>query len=159
MIDVQQYQDADHDEVWTLHKVAQQAVNADAGDGPWDDDFKDIKGTYIEFLVGRLNGQLVAMGALKRWDNEHAEIKRIRVHPDFWRRGFGQTILSRLEATAIDLGYTTLHLDTTTQQIAAQKLFEKNGYCEVHRSTFGQFEIIDYEKPLKTRVSTSRGPS
>ncbi len=54
------------------------------------------------------------MGALRRTTNEWAEIKRMRVHPDFQRRGFGQMILEALEARAVALGYAALHLDTTT---------------------------------------------
>jgi GNAT superfamily N-acetyltransferase len=40
------------------------------------------------------------MGAFRRTDPERAEIKRMRVHPDYQGRGFGQIILSELEARA-----------------------------------------------------------
>lgn len=73
----------------------------------------------------------------------------MRVHPDFQRRGFGQAILQALEARADEMGYTKLQLETTVQQIAAQKLYIKNGYVEVGRTKIHNFDVILYEKMLK----------
>ena len=88
------------------------------------------------------------MGALQRISDDKAEIKRMRVHPNFQRRGFGQTILNRLEMRADDLGYKILCLDTTVQQIAARKLYEKNGYCEIEQQKISGFDVIFFEKRL-----------
>ena len=119
---------------------------------PWDDDIFAIEEVYLkhqgEFLVGECDGLLVAMGALKRTGPERAEIKRMRVHPDYQGRGYGQLILDELEARARALGYRTLHLDTSILQIPAQRLYEKNGYVEVGRDRYGQLEVILYEKQL-----------
>jgi hypothetical protein len=57
-------------------------------------------------------------------------------------------VLQRLEARAVELGYTALHLDTTVQQIAAQKLYIHSGYAETRRAKFGSFDIILCEKRL-----------
>ena len=73
----------------------------------------------------------------------------MRIHPDYQGRGLGQIILSELEARARALGYKTLHLDTSVVQIAAQKLYEKNGYREVGRDIYGGLEVILYEKSLE----------
>ena len=74
----------------------------------------------------------------------------MRVLPDFQRRGFGQAILQALEVRAADPECTTLHLDTTVQQVAAQTLYLKSGYIEVGRARSGMFDIILYEKRLPT---------
>lgn len=152
MLHIRRYRDSDHDAVWALHNLALLEVGAHAGSGPWDDDLQHIESVYLEdggeFLVGTCDGNIVAMGALKRTSPERAEIKRMRVHPDYQRRGFGQAILTRLESRARKLGYRVLHLDTTTLQHAAQKLYIKNGYKEVGRGAYGKFEIILYEKQL-----------
>ena len=122
------------------------------GRGPWDADLDRIEKEYLEeggeFLVGNLNGKIVAMGALKRTDSERVEIKRMRVHPDFHRLGFGQLILSALENRAKELGYKQLHLDTTTQQVAAQGLYENNGYSRSGNKIIGEFSVIVYEKDM-----------
>jgi ribosomal protein S18 acetylase RimI-like enzyme len=80
--------------------------------------------------------------------NTHAEIMRMCVHPDYQGQRFGQQILSELETRARARGYTTLHLHTSTVQLAAQKLYEKHGYYEVGRELFQQFQIVLYEKVL-----------
>ncbi len=123
---IRRYQEADHADVWTLHVLGLQHVGAYAGNGPWDDDLHHIEQVYLnnrgEFLVGVLDDRIIAMGALRKTKGERAEIKRMRAHPDFQGRGFGQLILNALEARAFELGYTTLHLDTSTVQVAAQNL-------------------------------------
>jgi N-acetylglutamate synthase-like GNAT family acetyltransferase len=65
------------------------------------------------------------MGALRSMTETRGEIKRMRVHPDFQHCGLGQMILSRLEAHAVALGYQTLHLDTSTLQVATQHFYRK----------------------------------
>lgn len=149
---IRRYETSDHDAVWTLHNRALAASGAHAGNGPWDDDLHDIAGVYLaaggEFLVGVLDGRLVAMGALRRTAPDRAEIKRMRVDPAFQRRGFGRTILEALEHQAAVLGYRTLHLDTTTIQVAAQRLYLSQGYREVGRAIVGGFDTILYEKRL-----------
>lgn len=149
---IRRYQGTDRKEVWTLHNLVLEGVGAHAGIGPWDDDLNHIKEAYLdnggEFVVGLSEGRIVAMGGLMRSSKERAEIRRMRVHPDFQRRGFGRAILQRLESAASKLGYETLHLDTTVKQIAAQNLYVQSGYIEVSRTTLGGFDVILYEKNL-----------
>jgi len=52
------------------------------------------------------------MGALKKKSDTAAQIKRMRVLPDFQRKGYGQLILDSLEIKARKLGFTELYLDT-----------------------------------------------
>lgn len=145
------YQPQDHAAILYLHRVALEAVGAYTKSGDWDSDLGEIEKSYPQnggtFLVGILNDQVVAMGALRRTSPERGEIKRIRVLPNFQRRGFGQAMLTALEQEAMRRGYATVHLDTTILQIAAQKLYLKNGYQETGRITQGVlWETIFYEK-------------
>ena len=75
--------------------------------------------------MGLLEERLVAMGALKRIDSVTGEIKRMRVVPDYQRRGYGTAILLALEQRADELGISRLKLDTTDIQLAAQSLSPK----------------------------------
>ena len=70
----------------------------------------------------------------------------MRVRPDLQKRGYGQTLLDALHSRAAELGYSTLRLDTTVQQRAAQHFYIKNGYSEVGRGSIGPFECIFYER-------------
>jgi ribosomal protein S18 acetylase RimI-like enzyme len=115
-------------------------------------DLHEVEKVYFEnggeFLVGVLDGVVLAMGAFKRTDETRVEITRMRIHPDAQRRGYGQLILSALEARAREMGYATLHLETTVQQTAAQGLYERNGFVQTGTGRYEDFVLLRYEKPL-----------
>jgi ribosomal protein S18 acetylase RimI-like enzyme len=152
MLEIRRYQDADNPAVWELHHKALVATGA-YYPGKWHEDLHDIRNHYLnndgEFLVGILDNVIVCMGAFRKKSDTLAEIKRMRVLPEYQRRGFGQEILTRLEEEANQMGYTELCLDTTTLQVPAQKFYVKNGYTEVGREQIPQFELILYRKKLK----------
>ncbi|MBN2304352.1 MAG: GNAT family N-acetyltransferase [Anaerolineae bacterium] len=153
MLSIRPYQPADEATVWELHVLPMQQVGAYLGDGPWDDDLRDIQGAYFDnggvFLVGDLEGRTVAMGALRRVDAECAEIKRMRTHPDFQGRGFGKDILRALEAEAIRLGYTALILETSVVQHAAQHMYRQHGFIETHRGKVEHMDCIWFKKHIQ----------
>jgi ribosomal protein S18 acetylase RimI-like enzyme len=152
MFTLRRYRPADLEAVAYLHVYAIQQAGADLGRGPWDDDIYAIEEAYLnnqgEFLIGEWDGVFVAMGALRRTSLERAEIKRMRVHPNYQGRGFGQLILNELESSARAMGYKTLHLDTSVLQMPARKLYEKNGFREVGRDKYQNLAVILYEKQL-----------
>ena len=151
-LETRRYRSSDQDAVWALHRLALEDTGIYVTHGSWDEDLYQIEATYIEdrgeFLVGTLDGRIVAMGAIRKTSTDQAEVKRMRVHPDFQRRGFGQAILDALETKARDLGYKTLHLDTSVKQPAAQQFYAKNGYAETGREKRGRFTLIFYKKRL-----------
>src|SRR5437868_14699416 len=101
---IRRYEPRDHDEAWSLHNLALERAGAHPGNGPWDDDLHHVDEVYLaaggEFLVGELRGRIVAMGALQRTSEIRGEIKRMRVHPDCQRRGYGEAVLTELEDRA-----------------------------------------------------------
>jgi GNAT superfamily N-acetyltransferase len=149
---IRRYEPGDERAVRRLHDDALNEVGAHLGRGPWDDDLDEIGDVYLEgggeFLVGVLNGEIVAMGALMRISREKAELKRMRVRPGLQGRGYGQAMLDALHRRASELGYPTLRLDTTVQQRAAQRLYLKNGYREAGRRVVGPFDCIIYEREI-----------
>lgn len=157
MLELRQYAAADREAVWSLHDLGLRQMGVHAGDGPWDDDLRQIESAYPtsggEFVVGTVDGQVVAMGALRRRSMEVAEVKRIRVHPQFQRQGFGRAILRHLERRAGELGYRKLVLDTTPVQHGAIKLFHSEGFTETGRGAIpgmptGMPPAIFFEKRL-----------
>ncbi len=148
---IRRYQSSDHDTVVHLHRLALEQLGAFLNNPAYQQDLLDIEKSYLnsggEFLVGELDGEIVAMGAFRKITPEKAEIKRMRVHPDHQRKGFGQLIYNQLEQTARQMGYKILILDTSTKQIPAQKFYLKNGYQEIQRIK-KELELIIYEKIL-----------
>jgi len=153
---IRRYQSNDDRAVRDLSTLALQAAGFDPELEGWDRDLHHINETYLQdgcdFLVGICDSNLIAMGALRRTSSHTAEIKRMRVHPDYQRRGFGQAILAALEKRALELGYPMLCLDTTVPQTAAQRLYEKNGYVVVRHGKIGKFDCLFYEKQLEPSI-------
>jgi ribosomal protein S18 acetylase RimI-like enzyme len=151
-MEIRRYQEADQAAVWHLHVAALLPTGAYLGEGSWDEDLHHIEEVYLhkrgEFLVGSVDGQVVAMGALKAIDASKAEIKRMRVLSAYQGRSYGQQILTALEARAVELGYKILELDTSVLQVAAQKFYSKNGYYEVRRGKIQNLDCIFYEKQI-----------
>lgn len=149
---IRRYLPPDHARVMELHVLGLEQFGVNAPHGEWDADMNDIEGEYLseggDFLVGEVNGHVVAMGALRRKDSTTAEVKRMRVHPDHQARGYGQAILDELTERAKALGYSRLVLDTTSRMLPAQKLYLKNGFVEVAREKRRTLEIIFFEKNL-----------
>ncbi|CAA9480324.1 MAG: hypothetical protein AVDCRST_MAG02-4467 [uncultured Rubrobacteraceae bacterium] len=144
------YGPADREAVRNLHDEALHDVGAHLGNGRWDGDLDAIEAVYLEdggeFLVGVLEGEVVAMGALRRDSAGRAWITRMRVAPNLQGLGIGQRLLDVLHRRAAELGYRTLRLDTTVRQTAARRLYERNGYRETGRGTVGPFECLYYER-------------
>jgi GNAT superfamily N-acetyltransferase len=151
MLRLRQFRVGDAPAVLELNDLAMNQVGAH-GNGPWSVDLSVIPDAYFaaggEFLVGEVDGELVAMGALRRVSAASAEIKRMRVHPRWQRRGFGRELLGRLEIRARELGFSTLRLDTTVHQRAARALYEGAGYRMVGTGHEHGFEVVYYEKRL-----------
>lgn len=152
-ITFRRYEPRDREAVRSLHDEALNEVGAHLGNGAWDADLDAIESVYLqdggEFLVGLLDGKVVAMGALRSTSGGRAQVTRMRVAPDLQGKGIGQRILDRLHGRAAELGYESLHLDTTVQQVAARRLYEKNGYEEVGRGTVGPFSCLYYERKVR----------
>jgi len=156
---IRRYRWSDLDAVWSLHQIGLAQVGVVPGDGVYyDDDFPRITEIYLaaggEFLVGEVPGAgLIAMGGLRRIDDDTAEMCRLRVHPDYQRRGYGTRMTRELEARARRLGYTTLCGDTTLRQVAALELYRKSGWREVRREVRGDNVVVYIEKQLNAVVS------
>ena len=150
---LRRYEEADAPVVRRLHDEGLRELGVHAGDGPWDDDLGAVRANYNdrhgEFLVGTVDGDVVAMGALRRVTDTVGEIKRMRVEANHRRRGFARAVLDRLEARARELGYRTLRLDTTIVQISAQRLYTTGGYRETGRTRDrAGHETLRFEKRI-----------
>ncbi|MBX8637253.1 MAG: GNAT family N-acetyltransferase [Thermoplasmata archaeon] len=152
MFQIRRYRQTDFDAVWDLHNEALLSIGAHLGNGPWDEDLRNIEKTYLEtggeFLVGTVGNEIVAMGALKKICENAAEIKRMRVKPAFQGRSFGREMLMELESVASQRGCCRTLLDTSTLQTAAISLYRKHGYKELGRGKIRDLDIIYFEKHL-----------
>lgn len=81
----------------------------------------------------------VGCGAIKAYDEESAELKRMFVIPEFRGKGYASKIMETLEIWAKDLGFESLILETGIQQTDAIKLYQKT-YQRIEN--YGPYEGI-----------------
>jgi putative acetyltransferase len=86
----------------------------------------------VRFFVMRDVGMPVGMGAFKRIDAAHAEIKSMHVLAERRGRGLSRQMLEHLLDEAKVTGYRRLSLETGVQTtfIAARALYAKAGFTE-----------------------------
>lgn len=170
-IQFRSYDDRDADAVWRLHERAMRATGTDPSDIPGTSDLRDIGLRYLDtggaFLVGvvpaadelpeTFDGGLAAMGGFLPNEVGHAdertvpgaaELHRMRVAPSRQRRGYGRSLLRKLEQQVAERGYEVLLATTSQSQPAAVAFYRDEGYQEVGRSTQGEYELVHFEKRL-----------
>jgi putative acetyltransferase len=86
----------------------------------------------IRFFVLRDGGEALAMGAFKRIDAGHAEIKSMHVLTEARGRGLSKTMLDHLVREARQDGFVRLSLETGVQPtfVAARALYARAGFAE-----------------------------
>ena len=170
---LRRYRAADHGVVLALHREGLAQVGLRPGDGVYyDHDFFRMEDIYLrndgEFIVGELEGGIVAMGGLRRADLvpggrarafggyapgnptlDAVEMVRLRVLPAVQRRGYGAAVVQALEDRAQEFGYRVLRADTTELQVPALALYRKFGWTEQRRETIGGIVNIYIEKQLR----------
>jgi GNAT superfamily N-acetyltransferase len=77
------------------------------------------------------DGRAVAGGAVKRFADGIAEIKRMYVVPDRRGHGLAKELLVALQDAARDLGYRVARLDTGPRQPHAEAMYRAAGYREI----------------------------
>ena len=89
----------------------------------------------------------VGCGAIKGYDDETAEIKRMFAIPEFRGKGYASAILNELEQWAKELQFKKVILETGTGQKEAIKLYTK---------TYQQIENYGQYKDVETSVCFSK---
>ncbi len=89
------------------------------------------------FVVAWNEGEPAACGALRRYDADRVEIKRMYVAPHHRRRGLSRALLTFLEAEATRRGFARLMIETGDKQPEAVALYESAGY--EHIAAFGPY--------------------
>ncbi len=87
------------------------------------------------------NDTPIGCGALKAYDKQRAEIKRMFVLLEFRGQGIAFSILQALESWARELQYEACILETGKKQPEAIQLYKKAGYQKINN--YGQYENIE----------------
>lgn len=123
---------------------------------PRPPDLADIPGHFIAFWVAEIDGEIVGMaGVVTAGEDVPAPVlsgiasrgnairlTRMRIAPEWQRRGIGSRLVDAVLAWVRDRGYTHVVLETTAGQAAAIALYRRHGFEEVTRSTLGPWVLI-----------------
>jgi len=95
-------------------------------------DIDAMKAPNLTFWVASVNGMVAGCGALKQLDNEHAELKSMKVSDEFVGKGVGRALLSFLLTEARKQSYQRLSLETGVMDafIPARTLYQSVGFIE-----------------------------
>ncbi len=63
-------------------------------------------------------------------------VHRLAVHPKFQKKGYAQKLMNFAEEFAQQNGYTSIRLDTFSQNIRNQRFYERRGYEKLERIYF-----------------------
>ena len=91
-------------------------------------------------VVGFVNEQAVCIGAIKKFDEQTMEVKRMYTLEAFRGRGYAAELLKELERWAPELGNARLVLETGQKQPEAIQLYRKSGYTVI--PNYGQYENV-----------------
>lgn len=79
-----------------------------------------------------------ACGAIKEYDSDSIELKRIFVKQEFRQRGLSKLVLGELEELGREKGYKYALLETGIKQHEAINLYKNSGYETIQN--YGQYE-------------------
>jgi putative acetyltransferase len=93
-------------------------------------DGDDLSRSDVTFFSARIGGRLAAIGAVRRLDSAHGEIKSMHTRADDRGRGIGRAIVEHIIAFARLQGYRRLSLETGTMDAftPARTLYAKAGF-------------------------------
>lgn len=164
-IDVRRFRSGDGERVRELNELAM-ATTPEYVPGAPDEDLRDVHEHYLEaggeFLVGVVDGTIVATGAYARpspWKDQYvdlagrtAELTRMRVDPEHHGQGFGSAIYRELERRGREDGYEAFVLDTGAENDVARGFYESFGF-RLQREAAVDFgpvtlELASYRKSI-----------
>ena len=102
-------------------------------------------------VVAYENDKPIGCGAIKEYDKDTVEVKRMYTMPGNRGKGIATTILMELEKWATELSFGKCILETGKRQTEAVALYKKNGYKRI--PNYGQYAGIEnslcFEKEMK----------
>jgi GNAT superfamily N-acetyltransferase len=83
----------------------------------------------------------ISIGALKEFESDSMEVKRMYTLPEYRGQGIATIVLLELENWAKELGYNKCVLETGKRQPEAIELYKKNGFKII--PNYGQYTNVE----------------
>jgi GNAT superfamily N-acetyltransferase len=96
------------------------------------------------FWVADYRGRIVGMIGVQRVGEHVAEIRRMRVHEDFRRKGVGTALIERALSFCRERGYLKVTLDVPIEREPAIRLIEKFGFSHARTRDIEGRKTVDF---------------
>ncbi len=138
------------DFVALVERLDADLARRDGKDHPFYAQFNKIDA--IKYAVVAYDDErAVGCGALKEYEADSMEVKRMFTLPECRGKGIAKSILSELETWAREMSYKRCILETGKKQPEAIALYTKNGYKVIQN--YGQYAHVEnsvcFEKHLR----------
>jgi putative acetyltransferase len=116
----------------------------------------DLLGPAVTFFSARRDGVLLGVGALKRLDESHAELKSMHTSEAARGQGVGRAMVDHLLAVAADRSYQRVSLETGTGDafVPARSLYTKVGFKDC--APFGEYTDNPYSACMTMDIDLPR---
>ena len=98
-------------------------------------EFKTFQNMYGspqgEFLLLFEDEQIIGGVGVRKWKESICEMKRLYVYPNYQGQGYGRLLCERIIASAKQLGYSAMRLDTVDRLEQAIGLYKTMGFYEI----------------------------
>ena len=156
----------DLDALVALYGAAAQDMR-EKGIDQWDEYYPDreILAEDVEsgdMTLGLLDGQLACayvvnreyepeyeLGAWEHTEGDFCVLHRLCVNPEMQGRGLARQAMARMEKNARDQGFDSVRLDVFSQNLHAQRLYERLGYKRTGEVRFRKGIFYLLEKGLQ----------
>ena len=156
----------DLDALVALYGAAAQDMR-EKGIDQWDEYYPDreILAEDVEsgdMTLGLLDGQLACayvvnreyepeyeLGAWEHTEGDFCVLHRLCVNPAMQGRGLARQAMARMEKNALEQGFDSVRLDVFSQNLHAQRLYEKLGYRRTGEVRFRKGIFYLMEKGLQ----------
>ena len=122
----------------------------------WNADAYDVNQHYIQkggkVWVVDDDNHIAGFGCVRIVDSHTAEIKRVRINAQYRGKGWGSTIIEKIEEHCANYNFRRLLVDTEESLKAARSMYDNMGYTVYRTNTETEdgteYTQIFYEKLL-----------
>jgi ribosomal protein S18 acetylase RimI-like enzyme len=147
-VDIRLAEDADHAAIRRLFNEG--LLEGQLRDNDTGADIENLREGYFSddgasaFWVARRRRKLIGMIGVQKTADNTAELRRLRVHPDYRRRGVGSLLMARALDFCRRHGYLKVILDVRIDRPPAIAMLKKFGFAHTRTREIGSRKTLDF---------------